>query len=77
MGELALDGTLRPIKRCFAHCHRSKKGMVSKALFFQKENAAEAAIVNNLDVIGVENLNEAIWVLEGTSDIKPVEMDYS
>ena len=46
-----------------------------KGFILPQENAAEAAIVNNLDVIPVTNLKDAIGVLEGTSDIKPMEMD--
>ncbi|HET8858780.1 YifB family Mg chelatase-like AAA ATPase [Marivirga sp.] len=74
MGELALDGTLRPIKGVLPIAIEArKKGF--KGFILPQENAAEAAIVNNLDVIPVSNLKDAIGVLEGTSDIKPMEMD--
>ncbi|WP_296622979.1 YifB family Mg chelatase-like AAA ATPase [Marivirga sp.] len=74
MGELALDGTLRPVKGVLPIAIEARK-QGFKGFILPQENAAEAAIVNNLDVIGVSNLNDAIGVLEGTSDIKPVEMD--
>jgi magnesium chelatase family protein len=74
MGELALDGTLRPIKGVLPIAIEARK-QGFKGFILPNENAAEAAIVNNLDVIGVGNLNEAIGVLEGTSDIKPMELD--
>ncbi|WP_375579488.1 YifB family Mg chelatase-like AAA ATPase [Marivirga tractuosa] len=74
MGELALDGTLRPIKGVLPIAIEARK-QGFKGFILPQENAAEAAIVNNLDVIPVSNLNDAIGVLEGTSDIKPVEMD--
>ncbi|WMN07687.1 YifB family Mg chelatase-like AAA ATPase [Marivirga arenosa] len=74
MGELALDGTLRPIKGVLPIAIEARKNGF-KGFILPKENAAEAAIVNNLDVIGVENLKEAIEVLEGSSNIKPIEMD--
>lgn len=74
MGELALDGTLRPIKGVLPIAIEARK-QGFKGFILPQENAAEAAIVNNLDVIPVTNLNDAIGVLEGTSDIKPVEMD--
>ncbi|WKV13089.1 YifB family Mg chelatase-like AAA ATPase [Marivirga harenae] len=74
MGELALDGTLRPVKGVLPIAIEArKKGF--KGFILPKENAAEAAIVNNLDVIGVQNLKDAIGVLEGTSNIKPEEVD--
>lgn len=74
MGELALDGTLRPIKGALPIAIEARK-QGFKGFILPKENAAEAAIVNNLEVVGVENLKEAIEVLEGTSDIKPLSMD--
>ncbi|WKK76295.2 YifB family Mg chelatase-like AAA ATPase [Marivirga salinae] len=74
MGELALDGTLRPIKGVLPIAIEARK-QGFKGFILPQENAAEAAIVNNLDVIPVTNLNDAIGVLEGTSDIKPMEMD--
>jgi magnesium chelatase family protein len=74
MGELALDGTLRPIKGVLPIAIEARK-QGFKGFILPQENAAEAAIVNNLDVIPVSNLKEAIGVLEGTSDIKPMEMD--
>jgi magnesium chelatase family protein len=74
MGELALDGNLRPIKGVLPIAIEARK-QGFKGFILPKENAAEAAIVNNLEVFGVENLQEAIDVLEGTSDIKPLSID--
>jgi magnesium chelatase family protein len=74
MGELALDGNLRPIKGVLPIAIEARKNGF-KGFILPKENAAEAAIVNNLEVMGVENLKEAIEVLEGTSSIKPLSLD--
>jgi len=71
MGELSLDGILRPIKGALPIAIEARKNGF-KGFILPKENASEAAIVNNLDVIGVETLREAIDFLEGNSDIKPV-----
>ncbi len=71
MGELSLDGILRPIKGALPIAIEARKNGF-KGFILPKENASEAAIVNNLDVIGVETLREAIGFLEGNSDIKPV-----
>lgn len=74
MGELALDGMLRPIKGALPIAIEArKKGM--KGFILPKENAAEAAIVDNLDIIGVENIKEAIDHLEGKEVIKPLKQD--
>jgi len=59
MGELALDGTLRPIKGALPISIQSRKEEF-KGFILPKANAREAAIVNNLDVIGVDTLQEAI-----------------
>lgn len=74
MGEIALDGSLRPIKGVLPIAIEARnKGL--KGLLLTKENAAEAAIVNDLDVIGVESLAEAIGYLTGEKEIKPLEID--
>lgn len=74
MGELALDGNLRPIKGVLPIAIEARnKGF--KGFILPKENANEAAIVNNLDIIGVNNLMEAIGFLDGSQQIEPVEYD--
>lgn len=74
MGELALDGTLRPIKGALPIAIEArKKGF--KGFILPEENANEAAIVNDLDVIGVQNLIEAKDFLDGKRDIAPVIYD--
>jgi len=72
MGELALDGLLRPIKGVLPIAIEARK-QGFKGIVLPKSNAGEAAIVNNLDVIGVENIDEAIQFFEGKSSIKPLE----
>ncbi|MEM1406519.1 MAG: magnesium chelatase domain-containing protein, partial [Bacteroidota bacterium] len=74
MGELSLDGDLRPIKGVLPIAIEArKKGF--KGFVLPKENATEAAIVNDLDVIGVASLKEAIEYFEGQRDISPLEVD--
>jgi magnesium chelatase family protein len=53
MGELSLDGILRPIKGVLPIAIQARKEEF-KGFVLPKANAREAAIVNNLDVIGVE-----------------------
>ncbi|GGF23857.1 YifB family Mg chelatase-like AAA ATPase [Echinicola rosea] len=74
MGELSLDGQLRPIKGVLPIAIEArKKGF--KGIILPQPNAAEASIVNNLDVIGVENLEQAIGFLEGELEITPMVTD--
>lgn len=72
MGELALDGSLRPIKGALSIAIQARKEKF-KGLILPKQNAREAAIVNDLDVYGIENLREAVDFFEGVGDLKPTE----
>ncbi|SDL66401.1 magnesium chelatase family protein [Catalinimonas alkaloidigena] len=74
MGELSLDGVLRPVKGVLPIAVEARRQKY-KGFILPKENASEAAIVNNLDVIGVETIREAIEFLEGTRDIAPLVSD--
>ncbi len=74
MGELSLDGKLRPIKGVLPIAIQSRKENF-KGLVLPKSNAREAAIVNGLDVIGVETLKDAIDFFEGKLTIEPLTMD--
>lgn len=74
MGELALDGTLRPIRGALPIAIQARKEKY-KGFILPKENAREAAIVNDLDVYGIEHLSEAIALLEGDESIKPLIYD--
>jgi magnesium chelatase family protein len=71
MGELSLDGSLQPIKGALPIAIEGRdngyKGFILPAV-----NAREAAIVNDLDVYGVETLNEVIQFLEGSLQLEPV-----
>ena len=55
MGELSLDGTVRPIKGALPIAIQARKEKF-KGLILPKENAREAAMVNNLNVYGVGQL---------------------
>ncbi|MBP7272531.1 MAG: YifB family Mg chelatase-like AAA ATPase [Saprospiraceae bacterium] len=70
MGELSLDGSIRPIKGALPIAIQSRKEKF-KAIILPKQNAREAAIVNDINVYGVETLQEAIDVLNGDPTIQP------
>src|SRR5690349_12732518 len=59
MGELALDGKLRPIKGVLPIAIQSRREQF-KGFVLPKANAREAAIVGNIDIIGVETLREVV-----------------
>ncbi|MEM0994800.1 MAG: YifB family Mg chelatase-like AAA ATPase [Bacteroidota bacterium] len=74
MGELALDGGLRPIKGVLPIAIQARKEKF-KGLIVPKENAREAAIVNDLDIYGIENLSEVVDFFRGVSELKPTVVD--
>lgn len=74
MGELALDGTLMPIRGVLPIAIQARKEGF-KGFLLPAANAREAAIVNNLDVLPVSTLREAVDFLEGRATIAPLQVD--
>ncbi len=74
VGELGLDGKLQPVKGALpvAICARSEK---FKGLIVPKQNEREAAVVNNLDVYGMESLLDVINFFNGTHSYEPCFVD--
>src|SRR5678816_316122 len=71
MGELSLDGSIRPIKGALPIAIQARKENF-KGLIVPKQNAREAAMVNNLKVYGVTHLNEVIQFFEDEQSLEPV-----
>ena len=74
MGELSLDGTLNPIKGTLPIAVKAKQEGF-KGLIVPKENAREAAVVEGVEVYGVETIHEVVAILNGDSTMKPVDVD--
>jgi magnesium chelatase family protein len=70
MGELSLDGTLQPIKGALPIAIQARKEGF-KGLILPRQNAREAAIVNDLQVYGVGNISEVVDFFNGDSKIEP------
>lgn len=69
MGELSLDGTLKPIKGVLPIAIKARE-LGFKGFILPKENSREAAVVNKLDVLGAENITDVIAFLNGEKEIK-------
>ncbi len=70
VGELSLDGQLRPIRGCLSMAILAKtKGM--KGILVPEANAQEAAIVSGLEVIALKSLGQAIAFFKDPSQIQP------
>ena len=74
MGELALDGTLRPIRGALSMAlHARDCGF--RACIFPLESAREAAVVEGLDVYGVTHLAQVLDLTEGYVRMAPLRPD--
>ncbi|GAA4928977.1 YifB family Mg chelatase-like AAA ATPase [Mucilaginibacter defluvii] len=69
MGELSLDGSLQPIKGALPIAIQARKEGF-KGFILPKQNAREAAIVNELEVYGVENIREIAGFFNGDEQLK-------
>jgi len=74
MGELSLDGGLQPMKGVLPIAIQARKEGY-KGFILPKENAREAAIVNDLKVYGASNIKEVIDFFEGKESLIPTEVD--
>lgn len=66
MGELALDGILRPIKGALPIALKAKKEGF-KGVILPKANSKEASVVEGLEVYGAENIMEVIQFFDGNT----------
>jgi magnesium chelatase family protein len=72
MGELSLDGEIRSIKGSLPIAIQARKENF-KGVIVPKANAREAAIVNNIDVYGVDTIEEVInFFANGEKGLEPV-----
>lgn len=74
MGELALDGSIRPIKGALSVAIQARSEKF-KGLIVPKANVKEAGIVNDLAVYGINNLQEAVEFFNGGRDLTPIDLD--
>src|SRR5262249_61901040 len=74
VGELSLDGRVRPVRGVLPvalHCRQQGFG----PLVVPAENAAEASVVERLDVIPVATMLEAVEYLNGVRAVEPIRTD--
>lgn len=74
MGELSLDGTLQPIQGVLPIALAAKKAGF-KGIILPAQNAREAAVVDQLEVYGLNNLQEVVRFLNGAQSFTPVYVD--
>lgn len=74
MGELSLDGAIKPIKGALPIAIQARKEGF-KGLILPQTNAREGAMVNSLDVYGVSHINEVIEFLKDENTLQPVTVN--
>ncbi|HEY2711249.1 MAG TPA: YifB family Mg chelatase-like AAA ATPase [Chthoniobacterales bacterium] len=76
VGELALNGAVRPVKGVLpVALEARRKG--KRAIIVPQANAREAAMVTGIDVFGVQNLRETFEFVRGEKELTPVRDDMS
>lgn len=74
MGELSLDGGLQPIKGVLPIAIQAREEKF-KGIILPKQNAKEAAIVNGLEVHGIENIKEIIDFFNGQIELEQTNIN--
>ena len=71
VGELALDGTTRPAKGALSMAIAAAKREGLRGLLVPEASAAEAAVVQQIEVIPIGSLSQAVGFLAGLVEIEP------
>jgi magnesium chelatase family protein len=75
LGELALDGRLRPVKGALAAALFAARNKEYQGMILPAENAPEAAVVEGLEVLGVRHFSEAVGLLTGELSLDAQQVD--
>ncbi|MFH1038918.1 MAG: YifB family Mg chelatase-like AAA ATPase [PVC group bacterium] len=74
LGELALNGAIRPVNGVLSIA-MAARGWGARSLLVPADNAREAAIVQGLEVRALKNLSQAVKYLAGEIELPPVRVD--
>jgi magnesium chelatase family protein len=72
VGELSLEGTMRPVKGALSMALNAAKQRDLRGIVLPRENASEAAVVEEIEAVPVSSLAEAVAFFSGELDIDPV-----
>ncbi|NDO45416.1 YifB family Mg chelatase-like AAA ATPase [Clostridium sp. MD294] len=75
LGELSLDGSVRPVKGVLPMVHNAKEKGISRCIV-SIENAEEAALVKDIEVYPITHLNDVIAFLQKKKQISPFTVDF-
>ncbi|HEY7219630.1 MAG TPA: YifB family Mg chelatase-like AAA ATPase [Candidatus Binatia bacterium] len=74
IGELSLDGSVKPVRGALSIAMAAKKENV-KGIILPEQNAPEAAVVKEVEVLGVRDLPQVVEFLNGAQAIQPTAVN--
>jgi magnesium chelatase family protein len=74
LGELSLDGQIKPIKGTLPVSVAARDARI-RGILLPRENSKEAAVVKGVDILPVDTLSDCVEFLNGNLHIDPVEVD--
>ncbi len=74
IGELGLDGRLQPVRGALPIAIKARADKF-KGLIVPRQNVREAAVVNNLDVYGMDSITDVVEFLNGGQRFEPTAID--
>lgn len=74
VGELSLEGKIRPVRGALPHALACRNAGI-RSIIMAQENAPQSALVEGIDVYGVESLEEVVNLLNGSLAIPPTQVD--
>ncbi len=74
IGELSLDGSIRPIKGALSMAIMAKE-LGLKGIYLPSDNAREAGVVDEINVYPVDTLSQLVQTLNGFEDVTPVKIE--
>ena len=74
IGELSLDGSVKPVRGALSIAMAAKRENF-KGVILPEANAAEAAVVHEVEVLGVRDLPQVVELLNGTQAMAPTTVN--
>ena len=74
VGELSLDGAVKPVRGALPIAAAARREGL-KGLILPRANSAEAAVIQDIDVFGVESVAEVVEFLNGDRAVEPTRVD--
>ena len=72
IGELSLDGSVKPVRGCLSIALMAKR-QGYRGIILPRENTAEAAVIDDIEIIGIESIDEVMQLITGEKVISPCE----